>query len=90
MKVGSKIGASISNWKENTRPNSKAARVFSKIGGFIGSAIEIIAVLGLLLDWSVENRQNFWRMVGLFAIGLIIDMGSHWIAIRMDKKLSAK
>jgi len=90
MRTGSKIGASISNWKSETMPVSGIARILSKVGGLIGSAVEIIAALGLIAVGITKGNQNFWQLVGLYVVGLIVDLGTHWIAIQIDKKKSAR
>lgn len=90
MGVGSKTGLEISAWKAKNRPSTKFARILSKIGGLCGGAIEVIAAIGLIASGVTKSGSNTWQMVGLFVVGLAIDVGSHWIALKIDKKLSAK
>lgn len=90
MRNGARMGASLSQWKKKNPLSSLFARILSKIGGFIGGAMLIIGVLGLIAGSAMKNGPDFGTMVALALGGLAVDVGSHWIALQIDKKLSTK
>ena len=90
MRTGSKLGAGFAEWKAKNRVSSPAARILSKTGGFIGGALEIIGVIGLIASGAMKEGPDFVPMAGIVLLGIAIDLGSHWIAMTIDKKPSAK
>jgi len=87
---GARIGNAITQWKKKNRLSSLFARIISKVGGFAGGIMLVVGCLGLIAGSAMKNGPDFGSMVGLCLGGLAIDVGSHWIAVQVDKKLSTK
>ena len=90
VRNGVRIGSALSQWKKENPLSSLFARVLSKVGGFIGGTTLFVACIGAIASRStLKNVPGLWTMVAFAVAGLIIDAGSHWVAMQIDRKLSA-
>lgn len=89
-RTGAQIGNAIVQWKKKNSLSSLFARIFSRIGGFVGGAMLIVAVIGLIVSESMKDGPNIGAMIGLALGGIAVDVGTHWIAMQIDKMLAKK
>ena len=86
IRNGARMGNSITQWKKKNPLSTLFARIVSGVGGFAGGAMLVICCLGLIAGSAMKNGPDFGAMVGLGVGGMAIDIGSHWIAVQIDKK----
>ena len=90
IRNGALMGNAITQWKKKNPLSSLIARIISKVGGIAGGIMLVLGCLGLIAGSAMKNGPDFGAMVGLAVGGIVVDLGSHWIAMQIDKKLSAK
>lgn len=76
---GARAGFFLSQWKAKHRPATKAGKILSKLFGFIGGCMEIVAVLGILVSMSSLKGVSFTGILLLWLGGLALDIGMHWV-----------
>lgn len=87
---GARMGNAIARWKEKNAPYSRTCQILAKLAGFIGGAIEVVAILGLLLSMAMEKGPDFFSMILLWLGGNVIDIGGHWLIKKLDDRLCRK